>query len=58
MARTPADPFGFAAAINWNVVEKNVDKIARILGIEEHDGCCEDSPPGPRVPHGWKPGMD
>lgn len=52
------DPFGFVSAIDWQVVDDHADEIAKILGVDEHDGCCDNSPPGPRVPHGWKPGMD
>lgn len=31
MARPSPDPFGFAAAINWDVVEEHADEIAAIF---------------------------
>lgn len=30
------DPFGFAAAINWDAVEANLDTIAEIFAEEEN----------------------
>lgn len=35
MARRNDDPFGFAAAINWDVVEQHADEIAAIFEKQE-----------------------
>lgn len=34
---TKGDPFGFEAAINWDVVEEHLDEVAAILGIGQEE---------------------
>ena len=31
MARRQADPFGFLAAVNWDVVDQHADEIAKVF---------------------------
>lgn len=45
MARQPADPFGFLAAINWDAVDEHADEIAKVFEDDEDD---VDLPPGYR----------
>lgn len=35
MARKQADPFGFLAAINWDVVDEHASEIAEIFEKDE-----------------------
>ncbi len=38
MARKQADPFGFLAAINWDVVDEHAEEISAIFEKEEDHG--------------------